>query len=342
MSFEDEDLKARDELTQTSFDEPFYMLLVGTDTREGNTYKLEDGRSDSCILVRIDPNDYVVSMISIPRDSKITYNGYTEKFNAVYAAGGVTETIKQVKKMFDVEISHYAEISFNGLTDMVDAVGGVDVYVPDAINDPNTDVYVPKGQQTLNGEQALSFSRSRYFADGDFTRTADQRVLIEALIRKAYNMDLGDLPNVLRVVKNYVKTDLRLGDMLGLATQFIEADQLTINSCMFAASTQNIDGASYVILDMPACYRQIKMAEQNEPPKYVEIDSGAVVCSSRDAENLAKEQEQFFKEHPDSPGLIKNDDSLKNKKYNKDYSYYDNYNNSNYYEQYNNQNYSSY
>lgn len=311
------------------------MLLIGTDTREGNTYKLEDGRSDSCILVRIDPVDFVVTMLSIPRDTKINYNGYTEKFNAVYAAGGVAETIKQVKKMFDVDISHYAEISFNGLTDMVDAVGGVDVYVPNAIDDPNTDVYVPAGQQTLNGEQALSFSRSRNFADGDFTRTADQRVLIEALIKKAYNMDLGDLPNVLRVVKNYVKTDLRLGDMLGLATQFIEAEQLTINSSMFAANTSNEGGVSYVVLDWSAARRQIKMAEQNEPPKYVEINSGAAVCSSRDLEDLKKEQEAFYKEHPDSPGLIKNDKSSDSKKYDDDYYYeYDDYNDYSYSEYY--------
>lgn len=306
-SFEDDDFKIKDELTETSFHEPFYMLLVGTDTREGKSYKLSDGRSDSCILVRIDPINYVVTMISIPRDTKITVDGYTQKFNATYAAGGIKATIKQVKEMMGVDISHYAEISFNGLTDMVDAVGGVEVDVPQAISDPNVDVYVPAGRQTLNGVQALSFSRSRHFGDGDFTRSADQRVLIEALINKAYHTDISELPNILRAAKNFVKTDLRLGDMIGLATQFMTADQeMKIYSAMVPSTTSSEDGVSYVLTDKSALKRMMKMVENGEDPLMVEIDSGASVCSSRDAADLEKRRKEYYEQHPDSPGRISN------------------------------------
>lgn len=323
FSDDDEDIKA--ELATTNFDEPFYMLLIGTDTREGDTYKLEDGRSDTCILVRIDPITFVVSMISIPRDTKITVNGSTEKFNAAYAYGGVSATIAQVKKLTGVEISHYAEISFNGLTDMVDAVGGVEIDVPEEINDVHTDAYVPAGHQTLNGIQALSFARSRNFADGDFTRTADQRVLIDALINKAFKMDIADLPNVLRAAKNFVKTDLRLGDMLGLATQFKDADQLTVYSAMIPSINAGEGGISYVATDKAALKRMLKLIENSENPLYTEVDSGAQICSSRDAAELAELQAKHFKEHPDCPGRISNSNS-----YNSSSNYDDN--NSSYYE----------
>lgn len=307
MSFSDDDLKARQELSATSFDEPFYMVLIGTDTREGSSYKLEDGRSDSCVVVRIDPITFTVTMISVPRDTKITNNGYTKKFNACYAEGGVTSTIKEIKALLGIEISHYAEISFNGLTDMVDAVGGVEVEVPSEINDPNAG-YVAAGKQTLNGEQALAFSRSRYFGDGDFTRTADQRILIEALIQKAYHMPLSDLPNLLRAAKNFVKTDLRLGDMVGLATQFINADkQLTIYSAMVPSYNDSEGGISYVSMDKGGWRRMKAMIENGENPIYVELTTDAQVCSSRDAADLPQKREQYFKEHPDSKGRIVND-----------------------------------
>lgn len=283
------------------------MLLIGTDTREGGTYSLEDGRSDSCILVRIDPINYIVTMISIPRDTKMTDDSGTYKFNAVYAESGVKGTIKAVKQMMGVDIAHYAEISFNGLTDMVDAVGGVEVDVPDEINDDQTQVYVPAGKQTLNGAQALSFSRSRKFGDGDFTRTADQRVLIDALIRKAYKMGVGEVPNLLRAAKNFVKTDLRLGDMIGLAMQFLNADkELTLYSAMVPSYTSGEGGVSYVITDKDALKRMMKMCENGENVLYVEINSGASVCSSRDATNLEAERQAYYQQHPDSPGKISN------------------------------------
>lgn len=315
-SFE-EDASVRDELTATSFNEPFYMLLVGTDTREGKSYKLTDGRSDSCILVRIDPVNYVVTMISIPRDTKITVDGNTQKFNAVYAYGGIKATIQQVKKMMGIDISHYAEVSFNGLTDMVNAVGGVEVDVPNAINDPNAGVSVAAGKHVLNGEEALAFSRSRHFGDGDFTRTADQRVLIDALIRKAYSMDVSEVSNVLRAAKNFVRTDLRLGDMISLATKFMTADQeMKIYSAMVPSTTSSEGGVSYVITDKSALSRMIKMIENGEDPLMVEIDSGASVCSSRDAEGLEEKRKAYYIEHPDSPGRIANSYNSYNDNYN--------------------------
>ena len=219
----------------------------------------------------------------------------------------------------NIEISHYAEISFNGLTDMVDAVGGVEVDVPSVIDDPNSGVYVEKGLHTLTGEQALSFSRSRRFGDGDFTRTADQRILMEALVKKAYKMDPGDIPNLLKAAKNFIRTDLRIGDMISLATQFMTADkEMKLYQAMVPSTTGSEGGVSYVITDKPALARMMKMVENGEDPLLVEIDSGASVTSSRDAADLEERKKQYYAEHPDSPGRIANS-TYTNNDYN-DYS----------------------
>lgn len=311
-SFDDDELKAKEELTATSFNEPFYMLLVGTDTREeDSSYSLEDGRSDSCILVHIDPIKYIVTMISIPRDTKVTRNGSTEKFNAAYAEGGIAATIAETKKLCNVDIAHYAEISFNGLVDMVNAVGGVEVEVPETIDDPNAG-HVDAGKHTLDGEEALAFARSRHFGDGDFTRSADQRILMDAMIKKAYAMSITELPNVLRAAKKFIKTDLRLGDMLGLATQFKDAEQLTIYSAMVPSYTSSENGISYVITDKDALRRMMLMVENGEDPLLVEITSGASAGSSRNAEELKTRQKEYYEKHPDSPGKASNSSSSNN------------------------------
>lgn len=322
-SFDDDELKAKEELTATSFDEPFYMLLVGTDTREGDSsYSLEDGRSDSCILVHIDPKKYIVTMISIPRDTKVIRNGSTEKFNAAYAEGGIASTIAETKKLCNVDIAHYAEISFNGLVDMVNAVGGVEVEVPETIDDPNAG-HVDAGKHTLDGEEALAFARSRHFGDGDFTRSADQRILMDAMIKKAYAMPITELPNVLRAAKKFIKTDLRLGDMLGLATQFKDAEQLTIYSAMVPSYTSFENGASYVITDKDALRRMMLMVENGEDPLLVEITSGASAGSSRDAEELKIRQKEYYEKHPDSPGKASNSSSSYNSNNNTEIYEYD-------------------
>ncbi len=91
--------------------DPFYMLLLGTDGRPGET----SYRSDTIILARIDPVEKEVTLISIPRDTKVEYNGSTMKINAVHTYAGAVGMVEAVNELCGVEISHYAEVSFNGL-----------------------------------------------------------------------------------------------------------------------------------------------------------------------------------------------------------------------------------
>ena len=149
--------------------EPFYMLLLGTDGRPGE----ETYRTDSIILARVDPTDKEVTLISIPRDTAYVYQGSTVKINAVFSYGGSDDMVQAVNDLCGVQISEYAEINFDGLKALVDAVGGIDIYVPegDGVDDPEAGpVVIEPGQQHMDGEAALTFCRARHqFADGDYT-----------------------------------------------------------------------------------------------------------------------------------------------------------------------------
>ena len=189
-------------------------------------------------------------MVSIPRDTKIDIDGYgTNKFNAAYAYGGAAGAVREANQLLGVEISHYAEVNFGKLKELVDAVGGVDVEVTELIDDPDADgtaahpewprVIIEEGEQHLNGNEALVFARSRAYADGDFTRTANQRKLIMAIVNKVLDLNATDLLGVIQAASQCVTTDLAVGDIAALAQQFQDEGDLTIYSAM-VPSTRRI------------------------------------------------------------------------------------------------------
>lgn len=211
--------------------DPFYMLLIGVDKSEAR--EAEGGwgnyRTDSIILARVDPQDKTVTMISVPRDTRVNIEGYGEqKINAAYAFGGPALAIDTVSELAGVEINHYAEVDFEGFQHVVDALGGVEVDVPMEINDDMAGGYVPAGQQTLNGEQALILCRSRHaydaYGDGDSMRAANQRLVLSAIMHKVMNSDVATLTNTVSTLSEYVTTDFSAASIVGLAQSMIGID----------------------------------------------------------------------------------------------------------------------
>lgn len=273
---QEEVMKIEDELRPTSsFTEPFYMMLIGSDRREGDDSM--GARSDTNIVARIDPVNNQVTMVSIPRDTKINIPGYgTNKFNAAYNYDGAAGAIREASELLGIEISHYAEVNFEELVSLVDAVGGVDIYVDEYINDPDADntswnpnaekVILEVGEHHLNGTQALAFARSRAFADGDFTRTRHQRQLIEAIVDEVLSMNITKLPAVIESASSCVTTDLSLTDIITLAQQFKSDNNLVIYSAMLPSSTTMIGDVSYVINDTYATQELMKIVESGADP----------------------------------------------------------------------------
>ncbi|SDM09988.1 LCP family protein [Nonomuraea jiangxiensis] len=171
-------------------------LLVGSDSRKGLTAaerkKLATGRAagqrtDSMMLLHIPEGSDKPTLVSLPRDSAVTIPGRgRDKLNAAYAIGGPKLLVRTVETVTGVHVDNYMEIGFAGFVDIVDAVGGVEINVRAAVNDPKAGLKLKKGTQTLTGSQALGYVRTRKGgALPDFERTKRQRQFLGAVVKKA-------------------------------------------------------------------------------------------------------------------------------------------------------------
>ncbi|MEV0109045.1 LCP family protein [Nocardia sp. NPDC050799] len=170
-------------------------LLVGSDSRAGLSEEQTSGlatggevgdpRTDTIILVHVPPSGRT-TLVSLPRDSYVDIPGYgQDKLNASFAFGGAPLLAETVEIATGLHIDHYAEIGFAGFAGIVDALGGIDICVPQAIDDPLAGIDLPAGCQELNGPQALGFVRSRATALADIDRMNNQRLFLSALLEKA-------------------------------------------------------------------------------------------------------------------------------------------------------------
>ena len=176
--------------------EPFYVLLVGNDSRTGTVeitkseYADGNARSDTMMLARIDPQTYKVTLITVPRDTTIELNGSPAKLNNAYQAGGIEASVEQVELLTGVKIDYYFDLGFVTFQKFVDALGGLSVNVPINMNMQDivsgNDVSVAAGQQDLNGAEALVVARTReaFATDQDACRQIQDRALVAAAITK--------------------------------------------------------------------------------------------------------------------------------------------------------------
>ncbi len=170
-------------------------LITGSDSRQGLTRaqerRLATGRnvsghrSDTILILHIPSNGRAV-LISLPRDSYVPIPGYGyNKINAAYSFGGAKLLAKTVQNVTGLRIEHYMGIGFGGLVRVVDAVGGVQMCLPQPIRDPAAGLHLKAGCQTLDGAQALGYVRTRHsFASQDLQRVQNQRLFLRALLRK--------------------------------------------------------------------------------------------------------------------------------------------------------------
>lgn len=255
-SMDEEELEAVDsQLTgHTSFSEPFTMLLLGSDERWDDPDM--GARTDTIILVRVDPSNKAVSMVSIPRDTMVQIPGVgTAKINAAYYYGGAAGTISAVKELCGVDIDHYAAVSFEGLVELVNAVGGIDVVVDERIEDEKAgDAIVEAGPQHLNGEQALVLARSRDFADGDYTRQVNQRKVIMGIVERAMNAPATELTGLIQASTGFIQTDsgIDFDWIFSLADQMRHTNvetPLEVTSTTLPSAPAYVGDVSYVIKD---------------------------------------------------------------------------------------------
>lgn len=170
--------------------DPFYVLVMGLDTREGT---VEEGavksRSDTMMLVRVDPNTYEIGLLSIPRDTYAWVGDKDNRINEAYYLSGPEGAIEQVELLTGIKADYYLSTTFVGFNELVDGLGGVDANVPidmslkDVVHGGTIDLYA--GEQHLDGASALVLARVRkaYSWDGDTYRQTNSRSMVETMIR---------------------------------------------------------------------------------------------------------------------------------------------------------------
>ena len=184
-------------------------LITGSDSRAGLSKKEENqlalghnisgSRSDTILLLHVPANGTRPTLVSLPRDSYVPIPGHGyNKLNAAYSFGGPKLLVQTVQNVTGLPVNHYMGIGFGGLVSVVNDVGGVQICLKAPMKDPKAGLNLKAGCQTLNGDQALGFVRTRAFAEGDIQREQDQRILIKGILSKMTSP--GTLANPFAVI----------------------------------------------------------------------------------------------------------------------------------------------
>jgi polyisoprenyl-teichoic acid--peptidoglycan teichoic acid transferase len=225
--------------------EPFSVLLLGVDEREN-----DKGRSDSMIVLTVNPDTKSVKMISIPRDTltDIVGHGTRDKINHAYAFGGVEMAMDTVEGLLDIPIDYYAQINMEGFEDIVNAVGGVTVN--NDLNFSSGGYSFEEGKLTLSGKEALAFSRMRYEDPrGDFGRQLRQREVIQGVIREGASVSsLWNFDNIFDALGNNVKTNLKFQEMVDIQKHYKSASKDIEQIQIKTGSGTKIDGIYYYVI----------------------------------------------------------------------------------------------
>ena len=235
------------------------ILILGTD---------KDGlRTDVMMLAQIDPiNDKVVVM-SIPRDTRVKYNGRWRKITEVHAVGyssakgatkaeksvkGSEASIKIVKELTGVPIHYYAKVNFKAFSDCIDELGGVNFNVPQRMyyNDPAQDLYINlnKGMQHLDGDKAEQLVRFRMYKTGDLKRIETQQNFLHAIVEQKLNAAIiTKIPQIYNIVVGNMETPMGPEDFSKCGMEVLNIGKDKIMTVTFPGVPKDIAGGSYVI-----------------------------------------------------------------------------------------------
>lgn len=197
--------------------DPFSILLLGVDARPG-----DHGRSDTIIVLTINPHSKDTKMVSIPRDTYTSIIGHhtKDKINHAYAFGGIKMAMNSVENLLDIPIDYIVEINMKGFKDIVDVVGGI--AVKNEFNFSYEGYHFPKGLITLDGKATLAYVRMRYEdPNGDFGRQNRQKQVISGILHKAVSVNsFINYKNIFQSLGNNVQTNLTLNEMIDLKKNY--------------------------------------------------------------------------------------------------------------------------
>lgn len=257
--------KKEDDKTLKGNDEPFTILLLGMDSTIKDISTVTSFNADSIMLITFNPKTYNATILSIPRDTYVPIsciNGKPESKITHSGWNGESCVINTIENWMDIKIDHYIKVNFTALVSLVDSIGGIEVDVPYSFCEQNSNrewgqntIYVKKGQQTLNGEQALALSRNRhpnpsqcssewtnYYSD-DIIRGQNQQLVLNAVINKAIkSLSLDKIYSLLKIIDTNVDTNMQINE---ITNYYSTAKEIALNSNNNAINFERLQLSTY-------------------------------------------------------------------------------------------------
>lgn len=265
-AFEQDDISAASNLQIPQLTRPVNILVIGVkvltadvqnppaDLQDAGYQALVDsfdGLADTMLLVRFNPDTQQMVVLSLPRDTQIyTPKLGTARLNATNYNGGPAATARATSELLDgIAIDRYVRINVQGVEKLVDALGGVELYVPYDMKyqDDSQHLYIDlkEGRQRLNGSQALQFLRFRHDQYGDIGRIQRQQMLMRALVEQALNpVTITRLPRTLSVVQEHVDTNLSVEELVALVGFGAQVDRSNVQMLMLPGEF-GMNGSDY-------------------------------------------------------------------------------------------------
>jgi LCP family protein required for cell wall assembly len=228
-----------------------FMLVIGSDGRVG----VGGNRGDALHVIGVNPAQGRATMLDIPRDTWVDIPGHgRERINSALEFGGPDLEVRTVSAFTGVPISFSVITTFDGLIGMVDDLGGVDVDVPQNMNDKFSGAFFSQGKVHMNGNQALAFSRNRHIGDGDLTRTYNQGVLILSALAK-FRAEPGAASTVRNLgvlLRHSAAQGVSLRDLYRLGRLALSVDPANVRNVVMPARLGQVGPASVVFPDPAA------------------------------------------------------------------------------------------
>ncbi|WP_142827191.1 LCP family glycopolymer transferase [Planococcus soli] len=222
--------------------DPFSVVLLGVDEREDDR-----GRSDTVVVLTVNPAEQSTKMVSIPRDTytEIVGRGTMDKINHAYAFGGIEMSMATVENLLDIPIDYVMQVNMEGFQDIVDAVGGVEVNNAMAFDE------FAAGNIELNGEEALGYVRMRkQDPEGDFGRQNRQKQVIQAIMKEGASVNsLLNYRGIFDALGNNVRTNMTFDEMMDVQSNYRDAIDTVDQILVEDGTGETINGIWYYMMD---------------------------------------------------------------------------------------------
>lgn len=260
-------IKAGDQIMPV-LDERINVLVMGTDYGDSEAEADEPKRTDAMLLISFGPEDKKVSVLSLPRDTKVILPGHRDpqKLNAAYAFGGVMMAKQTVANLLGVPITHYAIADWRAFIKVVDLIGGVDLLVEHDMkyDDPYADLHIDlkQGYQHLNGEQAGQYVRFRSDELGDIGRAQRQQKFLKAAVSQMFTVsNMVKIPSLIGVISECVQTDMSTMTMLKALNSIKLFGDGKIKTGTLSGTFADEDDTSYWVTDEESIKNVLKELE---------------------------------------------------------------------------------